>query len=157
MTTLLHNSLGKNYSESRNIIYCKGVRNPICKSPISAENTKLVKRTTFITGAGRFGNVGEWSYPKIVPTLGQFLSNFFLVEKKHGGNRPMINLKNINKFIPYEHFQMEGLQYLKFHLEQVKLLCKIDLKEAYFSVLLNCPLETDQHSNRYLPRRYVAD
>ena len=49
----------------------------------------------------------------------------------------MINLKNLNKFIPYEHFKMEGLHCLKFLLEQDNLLCKIDLKEAYFSVPLN--------------------
>ena len=74
---------------------------------------------------------------KVVPTQGQFLSNLFLVEKKDGGNCPVINLKNLNKFIPYEHFKMEGLHCLKFLLEQDDLLCKIDLKEAYFSVPLN--------------------
>ena len=109
---------------------------------------------------------------------------------------------------------MEGLRCLKFPLEQDDLLCKIDLKEAYFSVPLNknsqkfvwfqwscnldeflclcfgllismvmqpwrisltmfwtrassknfykinkspnCLLETGQHSNHYLSRRYVA-
>ena len=74
---------------------------------------------------------------KVVPTQGQFLSNLFLVEKKDGGNRPVINLKNLNKFIPYEHFKMEGLHCLKFLLEQDNLLYKKDLKEAYFSVPLN--------------------
>ena len=74
---------------------------------------------------------------KVVPTQGQFLSNLFLVEKKDGGNRPVINLKNLNKFIPYEHFKMEGLHCLKFLLEQDDLSCKMDLKEAYFSVPLN--------------------
>ena len=29
---------------------------------------------------------------KLVPTQGQFLNNFFLVEKKDGRNRPVINL-----------------------------------------------------------------
>ena len=61
-TSLLHSSLGKNYSGSRNFIYCKGVRNPVCKSPISGENTKLgknVKKTIFIGRKGSFGNVGE--------------------------------------------------------------------------------------------------
>ena len=49
----------------------------------------------------------------------------------------MINLKNLNKFISYDHFKMEGLHCLKFFLEQDNLLCKIDLKEAYFSVTFN--------------------
>ena len=42
----------------------------------------------------------------------------------------MIDLKNLDQFIPYEHFTMEGLYCLKFLLEQDDLLCKIDLKEA---------------------------
>ena len=49
----------------------------------------------------------------------------------------MINLKNLSKFIPYEHFEMEGVHCLKFILEQDDFLWKIDLKEAYFSVPLN--------------------
>ena len=43
------------------------MRNPICKSPISVENTKIVKNvksTIFISGTGSFGNVGERSYQK---------------------------------------------------------------------------------------------
>ena len=68
---------------------------------------------------------------------GQFLSNLFLIEKMDGGNRPVINLTNPNKFIPSEHFKMEGLYCLDFFLEKDNFLCKIDLKEAYFSVPLN--------------------
>ena len=74
---------------------------------------------------------------KVVPKQGQFLSNLFLVEKKDGGNHPVINFKNLNKFIPYEHFKMAGLHCLKFLLKQDDFLCKIDLKEAYFPVPLN--------------------
>ena len=47
--------------------YSKGVRDPVCKSLISGENTKLdknVKKTVFISGTGSFRNVGERSYPK---------------------------------------------------------------------------------------------
>ena len=61
---------------------------------------------------------------KVVPKQGQFLRNPFLVEKKDGGNRPMINFKNLNKFIPYENFSLEGLHCLKFLLEQDDFLCK---------------------------------
>ena len=49
----------------------------------------------------------------------------------------MVNFKNLNKFIPYKRFKMEGLHYLKFVLDQDNLLCKLDLKEAYFLVLIN--------------------
>ena len=55
---------------------------------------------------------------KVVPTQGEFLSNLLLVKKRNVGNRPVINLKNLNKFILYEHFKMEGLPCLIFLLEQ---------------------------------------
>ena len=66
----------------------------------------------------------------------QFLSNILLLRKKDGGNRLCINLKALNKFIPYKHFKMEGLHCLKYLLEINDFLCKIDLKNAYFSVPL---------------------
>ena len=74
---------------------------------------------------------------KVVPTQRQFLSNFFLVEKKDGGNHPVTNFKKSQQIDSPRAFKMEGLHCLKFLLEQDNLLCKIDLKEAYFSVSLN--------------------
>ena len=53
----------------------------------------------------------------------QFLSNLFLVEKKDGGNRPVINLKNLNAYLPYLHFKMEGLHLLKVMLQKKDYLC----------------------------------
>ena len=66
-TSLVHSCLGKNYSGSWNIIYCKWVQNPGVPFPISRENitvNKNVKRIIFISGTGSFGNVRERSYPK---------------------------------------------------------------------------------------------
>ena len=37
---------------------------------------------------------------------GEFLSNLFLVKKKNGWERPVINLKHLNAFIPYNQFEM---------------------------------------------------
>ena len=87
----------------------------------------------------------------VVPKQGQFLRNLLLVEKKDGGNRPMVNFKNLNKFIPYEHFSLKGLHCLKFLLEQDDSLCKIDLKEAYFSFPLN------KNSQRFVRFQWSGD
>ena len=65
----------------------------------------------------------------------QFLSNFFLVSKKDGGKRPVINLKTLNSFIPYSHFKMEGLHLLKDLLRENDFMYKVDLKDAYFAFL----------------------
>ena len=40
------------------------------------------------------------------PTQEGFVSQIFLVEKKEGGQRPVINLKALNTFVKYEHFKM---------------------------------------------------
>ena len=70
-------------------------------------------------------------------TENQFLSSIFIVPKKDSGHRPVINLRKLNKHIPYIHFKMEGPFFLKEILLKGDYMCKIDLKDAYFSVLLN--------------------
>ena len=67
----------------------------------------------------------------------QFLSPIFLVEKKDSGYRPVINLKKLNQNILYIHFKMEDLSLLKELLQKGDFLCKLDLKDAYFSVALH--------------------
>ena len=67
---------------------------------------------------------------KAIEMKGQFLSNLFQVSKKGGGNRPVINLKNMNSIIQYLHYKMEGLHLLKDLLKEKDFMCKIDLKDA---------------------------
>ncbi len=63
-----------------------------------------------------------------------FLSNLFLVPKKDGGQRPVINLKQLNTFVVSPHFKMEGIQTFKSLVKRDDWLVKVDLKDAYFSV-----------------------
>ena len=67
----------------------------------------------------------------------ELLSNLFLVNKKDRGQRPVINLKFLNSFIPYQHFKMEGMHLIKDLLQEHDFLIKIDLKDAYFGIPLN--------------------
>ena len=64
----------------------------------------------------------------------EFLSNVFLVEKKGWGNRPVINLKYLNQFIPHQNFKMEGWLCLREILQMDDFMCKLDMKDAFFSV-----------------------
>ena len=48
-------------------------------------------------------------------------------------------------YIPYCHFKMEGLQNLKYMLQKGDCMCKLDLKDACFSV----PLEKDSRQFVY--------
>ena len=72
-----------------------------------------------------------------IPTPGQYLSSIFLVPKKETGQRPVVNLKRLNKHIPDIHFKMESISLLKEMLQQGNYMWKIDLKDAYFSVPLH--------------------
>lgn len=68
---------------------------------------------------------------------GQVISSLFLREKKDGSLRPILNLKGLNEFIPYEHFKMEGLKDVKNLMKKNDWFIKIDLKDAYFSLPLS--------------------
>ena len=61
----------------------------------------------------------------------QFVSHIFVVPKKDGTHRPVINLKALNKFLKYQHFKMEGLQLIKDLLQKEDWMVTVDLKDTY--------------------------
>ena len=63
-----------------------------------------------------------------------FYSRLFLVPKKGGSFRPVIDLSQLNKFIANEHFQMENLMCIKHLLNPNEYMVKLDLKDAYLTV-----------------------
>ena len=63
-----------------------------------------------------------------------FVSSIFLVDKKDGGHRPVINLKNLNSFVDFQHFKVEGIYMLRDLLKKGDFMVKLDLKDAYFTV-----------------------
>ena len=81
---------------------------------------------------------------QVKPEPGKFLSNLFLVSKKDGGHRPVINLKFLSSFMPYKHFKMEGMHLIKDLLQEHDFLIKVDLKDAYFGIPL------DKSSRKYI-------
>ena len=72
-----------------------------------------------------------------IPKENQLLSNIFIRPTKDGEFRPIINLKRLNQFVPYQHFKMEGLRDVKNMLSDGDLMCKLDVKDAYFTVPLS--------------------
>ena len=79
---------------------------------------------------GAIREIAEMSRPE----EGRFYSTLFLVPKKDGGHRPVINLKALNNCVMAPHFNMEGIQTLKYLLKQGNWLVKIDLKDSYFVI-----------------------
>ena len=63
-----------------------------------------------------------------------FYSSLFLVPKKDGCKRPVINLKDLNAYVPPYHFKMEGLHTLRDILKEGDWMTKVDLKDAYFTI-----------------------
>ena len=70
----------------------------------------------------------------IPESSGKFFSSLFLVPKKTGGYRPIINLKKLNSYIRFEHFKMEGMDSVRHLIRQGDWMVKLDLKDAYLSV-----------------------
>ena len=73
---------------------------------------------------------------KVSPLQGQFVSPIFLREKSDTGKfRPVVNLRELNGFIPYEKFKMETLSDVKDLIIQDDFMVKIDLKDAFTQFL----------------------
>ena len=80
-------------------------------------------------------------------TNAAFYSRLFLVPKKGGDLRPVIDLSALNQFVINEHFQMENISCLKQILNQNDFMVKLDLKDAYLTVGVH---EQSQHYLRFI-------
>ena len=54
--------------------------------------------------------------------------------QKDGSQRPVINLRQLNQFVIWEHFKMENIHLVEHLIQEGDWLVKIDLKDAYFAV-----------------------
>ena len=69
--------------------------------------------------------------------LDGFFSPIFIVPKKDGGWRPIINLKALNQYLNTQHFKMESIYTLRDILKLGDYMGRIDLKDAYFSIKIH--------------------
>ena len=74
----------------------------------------------------------------------RYSNNMFLVAKKAGGKRPVLNLRPLNNFVPNETFKMEGIYLLKDFLKHNYFMTKLDMRDAY------CSIPVDKQSRCYL-------
>jgi hypothetical protein len=82
------------------------------------------------SGSERFG----FEIREITDDSEGFICSLFVIPKKMGGFRPILNLKPLNEFIRYEHFKMENLQSVRFLLREGDWMVKLDLKDAYLTI-----------------------
>ena len=69
----------------------------------------------------------------------QCLSPVFLVPKKDGDQRAVINLMKLNQYVEYQPFKMEGIQALKALLRKGDFMVNLNLSDAYFGVPIKSP------------------
>ena len=67
-------------------------------------------------------------------TPGEFVSNIFMIPKKSGGNRPVIDMRALNEFVEYIPFRMKDISLLKSVVKQGDFMTKFDLRDAYLTV-----------------------
>ena len=65
-----------------------------------------------------------------------FVSGLFVIPKRTGGFRPIVNLKALNKFVRPVHFKMEGIPLLQELIRPGDYFTKIDLRDAYLTLPL---------------------
>ena len=68
---------------------------------------------------------------------GEYVSQIFPRPKKNGNVRIILNLRNLNEDIKYEHFKMESLDLALGLIDENFYLSKIDLSDAYYSVSIH--------------------
>ena len=94
---------------------------------VSREGEELVKLV--VKEMLKNGAIG-----KVQPSKQKFVRNLFPIKKKDGGQRLVINMKQLDACILYCPFEMEGLQNLKYMLQKGDYTCQLVLKDAYFLV-----------------------
>ena len=65
------------------------------------------------------------------PLPNGWTSNIFLVKKKDGGYRLILNLKPLNKLIKYQKFKMDNIKNLVKMLRPLDWLSSMDIKSVY--------------------------
>ena len=70
---------------------------------------------------------------KSFPERNQFISTIFLRPKKDESFRMILKLKELNKFVEYEHFKMDSIHTCIELMRPNCYMASIDLRDAYYS------------------------
>ena len=65
---------------------------------------------------------------------GEYFSPIFLVPKEDDSYRLILNLKSLNKCMPYQHFKLDTIHTVTSLIQTDCYMASIDIKDAYYSV-----------------------
>ena len=123
--------LAKSNHKPRNPELCRRLQDPLSRDTIP----KFLSTSSINDGGGKNEIEQMLKKKAIAPVQNepqQSASYIFIVPKKSSGFRPVINLKNTNSFVEYNHFKMKSLLLLNELLEEGDYFCRLVLKDAYF-------------------------
>ena len=108
---------------------------PLAHSPPLHQDPSMTKEQAMILSEEIHSLLEKSAIMCLPPQLGPgFYSNVFVVPKRDGGWRPIINLQKLNNYIHCPHFKMENIFSLRDISKKGDWLAKIDLKDAYLTV-----------------------
>ena len=115
------------------------------KSPTDPEKIRLLQQDVESMLEKRAIEPVSSHHPK-----GGYYSRIFLVQKKSGGWRPVIDLSRLNRYILSPHFKMETIDSVRLTLRRNDWAVSLDLKDAYFHIAIH------PKSRRYLRFHFMG-
>lgn len=134
------------YNEWRKLGANENILNIISEYKIPFRKIPLTKRSIFTKNFSLFKRLHLSEEINILLTLlvnairlctsvaNQFLSPCFLVKRKNGKYRFILNLKTLNLFVQKNHFKMEDYRTVFKLISPNCFMASIDLKDGYFHV-----------------------
>ena len=102
---------------------------PIISTPSKEKKVAILAEINFLLERGFIS--------KISPSPDQIVSRVFIVPKKNGKNRMIIDLSRLNKYIKKVSFKMEDKKDIQSLIEENDFLASIDLTDAFLSISLH--------------------
>ena len=103
------------------LVFSRRLRNASSNGTSTGEGSKSTKVKWAITKTSKSeteGNAGKGLHLKVCHSREKFWAVCLRSAKKSGGNQLVINLKDLNWFIPYKHYKIVGLHCLTLVLQK---------------------------------------
>ena len=65
---------------------------------------------------------------------GEYISPILIQKKKDGGFKLILNLKDLNSYIVYQHFKMDTINAILKLVKKECFMCSVDIKDSYYPV-----------------------